>query len=62
MRVWVLAVVGRLLFHRWPTVLVAPVFAFAGYTVWQVIGLTVLAIVLTEVAFAFVKVALLDRE
>ena len=61
-RVWVLAVFGRLLLPRWPVVLAAPLFADAGYTTWQVLALTVSAAVLTEVAFAIVRVLLLDRE
>ena len=52
----------RLALPRWPTVLVAPAFAYVGYTIWQVVGLTVLTVVLTELAFAFVKVLVLDRE
>ncbi len=59
---WVLDLVGRLFLPRWPTVLVGPAFAYAGYTGWQVLGLTVLVIILAELAFAFVKVLLLDRE
>ena len=59
---WILEVVGRLLLPRWPVLIVAPVLAGAGYTGWQMIGLTVLAIVLAELALAFVKVVPLDRE
>jgi hypothetical protein len=60
--VWVVDVIGRLLRYRWPILGVAPAFAYAGYTGWQVLAFTVLAIVLAELAFAVVKVLVLDRE
>ena len=52
----------RWLVERWPLVIVVPAFVTAGYTWVQVFGLAVLATVLAELAFAFVKVLLLDRE
>jgi hypothetical protein len=60
--VWVIDVIGRLLGHRWPILGVAPAFAYAGYSGWQVLAFTFLAIVLAELAFAFVRVRVLDRE
>ena len=52
----------RLLPHRWPIVFVAPVFYVGGYTWVQVIVFTIMAAVLAEVAFAIVRVMVLDRE
>ena len=48
--------------ERWPIVLVAPAFYVGGYTWMQVIVLTALVAVLAEVAFAVVRILLLDRE
>ena len=58
----VLDAASRLLLDRWPVFFVVPAFVSAGYTWAQVLGLTVLAIVLTELVFAIVKVLLLTRE
>ena len=59
---WVLEVVGRLLGQRWLIVGIPAAFAYAGYTGWQVLAFTVLAIVLAELALVVVKVLVLDRE
>ena len=58
----VLGAVSRLLLDRWPIFFVVPVFASAGYTWVQVIVFTAMVAALTELAFAVVKVLLLDRE
>ena len=52
----------RLFPHRWPIIVVAPAFYVGGYTWVQVIVLTVVVAALAELAFAVVKVLLLDRE
>jgi hypothetical protein len=52
----------RLVAERWPVFLVAPAFYLDGYPVWQVFVLSVMTALLTEVAFAVVRVLLLDRE
>ena len=48
--------------ERWPIIFVAPVFVYAGYTGWHVLALTVAAAVLAELAFAIVRIVLLDRD
>ena len=59
---WVLDVAYRLVLHRWPIFFVPAALVYAGYTGWQVIVLTTLAIMLAEVAFVVVSGLLLDRK
>ena len=59
---WIFDVLVRLMLPRWPLIGVAPALAYAGYSGWQVIALSILAVVLAELAFAVVRVVLLDRE
>ena len=58
----ILGAVSRLILDRWPIIFVVPVFVNAGYTWVQVLVFAAVVAALTELAFAVVKLLLLDRE